>query len=772
MRHSVLAGIVAVAMVLCAGIGLAKMIHYETEPGRENLSPYFLVGNGSEAEQFPLLKTEANVNIAGMCTNVELVQVYKNNGSQTIEAIYVFPLSTKSAVHAMTMKIGNRIIRAQIDKTEQARQTYENAKNNGQTASLLVQKRPNVFEMNVANIMPGDTVEVIVQYTETLVPERGVYEFVFPAVVGPRYTGESDPNDLRGKDNWAVMPYLKKGSEIPYGFNITVNLKTGIPISRVWSTSHRVDVRDIGPGEAAVLLPSFAQAGDRDYILKYSLQGNKIETGLLLYPGEKKNYFLLMLEPPEKVKPAMVPPREYLFIVDVSGSMHGFPLDVSKQLITNIINGLRSEDYFNIMFFSGGSNALSNTPLSATYSNKQKALQMLNSMQGGGGTAILDALQKAMALEKKEGMSRIIVAATDGYVSVEKKTFELIRNSLGEANFFAFGIGMSVNRHLIEGMARAGNGDPFIVTSQQEAKETAEKFMEYIKSPLLTDINITCENFDGFAIEPPRPGDLFAERPILVYGKYKHADGQIIVTGRTVNGKFRKAVKVSKYLESRDNIAVKYLWARERIKQLSDFGEYGESVQEEVTQLGLEYHLMTQYTSFVAVDSEKRNTGGSITVKQPLPLPGGVSNLAVGSQVAYKSKSGGAPVMMREFECISYDASDCKKAEEKLAPVLPLPENRLRVTGGKLPEGMTLREVETVHLTAIKKELTDAFNKAGITGLTVSLKIQNGKVTDVKVLKYAGARIDCDTAALEKIFKKMQWDASYTGNIELELKML
>lgn len=779
MKRFRMAAVTAVVLVVCQLMQVwakgSYMAEVTGEKQNEHLAPYFLVDNDSAVDGFPLLKTVTKVNIAGVSSDVELIQVYKNNGEKTLEAIYVFPLGTRSAIHAMKMKIGERVIEAQIEETQKARQIYENAKNNGQTTSLLEQKRPNVFQMNVANIMPGDVVEVITKYTEVLVPKQGLYEFVFPTVVGPRFTGESDPEQLRNKDNWVATPYRTEGKKPDYDFNIHVNLKTGIPLSKIWSTSHKVDVRTNDSDEAIVILSSDEKkGGNRDFILNYSLKGNAIQTGLLLYPGAEENYFLMMLEPPEKVNMKMIPPREYLFIVDVSGSMHGFPLDVSKELIKKIINGLREKDYLNIMFFSGGADILSPHPLQASGQNKTKAINMLNSMRGSGGTAILSALQKALALEKKEGLSRIIITATDGYVSVEKQAFDLIRDNLDQANFFAFGIGSSVNRYIIEGMARAGKGETFIITNKQEAEKTAEKFLNYVQCPLLTDIKVNFEGFEVYDVEPPSVPDLFAERPLVIYGKYKKAAGRINVTGRTMSGRYKKTVDVKKYPEDKDNTALQYLWAREKIARLSDYGRAGQDIKGEVTELGLKYHLMTEYTSFVAVDSMKRATGETVTVKQPLPLPQGVSNLAIGSagysMISNKKVKAGfsSPVKLEEKVEREYCIDGIFDAKDKKLPQ-QMPQ-QIYVTGGKLPAGMTLYEIENITLSNIKKELEKTFGKWGLTRVSIKINVAQGKIVSVKVIKYTGRK--CEAAELEKIFRKIRFGNNVTGAVELDINYI
>jgi len=727
---------------------------------KEHLSPYFFVPGDAEVDSFPLLRTGAGVDIAGVIAEVELTQVYKNDGKKTIEAIYVFPLGTKSAIHALKMKIGERIIEAKIEERKKAEKIYQAAKDEGKVASLLQQERPNVFQMKVANIMPGDVVEVKVKYTELLVPEDGIYEFVFPTVVGPRFTGEKSGEDLRGKDGWTVSPYLHQGEEAPYQFDIRVNINAPMPLAAVSVPSHRTEISWPTPGEAEIsLAEEERKGGNRDFIVRYSLEGKAIQTGLLLYPGEEEKFFLLMMEPPEKVSMEMVPPREYVFIVDVSGSMNGFPLEVSKTLIRRIIENLRKEDYFNILFFAGGSSVLSPNPLPATEGNKEKAIEMLLSRRGGGGTRILDAMKRAIALEKKEGLSRIIVIATDGYVAVEKETFDIIRENPGRANFFAFGIGSGVNRYIIEGIARVGNGAPFIATDKEEAEKMAEKFTRYVERPLLTDIEVKFEGFDAYDVEPPNLADLFAERPLVLFGKYREASGRVEIKGKTAAGDYENKIEVSADREDGNNTALKYLWAREKIARLSDYGKAGSDVREEVTDLGLKYHLMTEYTSFVAVDTVIRDTGEAVTVKQPLPLPAGVSDYAVGmgrgSVLGLRMKAM-APQMLSE-EAVY-------QREDKKVPA------QIYLSGAKLPAGITLDEVEKIILQQIKGDLGEVFQKWELESLTVLLKLEKGKVVDFR-LKAFRAR-ECGEEVLEKIFRKLSFPVSLQGPLELKLEYI
>ncbi|MDR0476979.1 MAG: VWA domain-containing protein [Desulfobulbaceae bacterium] len=599
-----------------------------------SLSPYFFVESGKAAEEnaenFPLLETQAEVNITGVIAQVTVRQKYANRGNQPIHARYIFPGSTRAAVHGLTMTIGERVIRAQIKERQAAQAVYEQAKREGKSAALLAQERPNVFSMAVANILPGDVIDVELVYTELLVPENGVYEFVYPTVVGPRYSGgHEDP----AKSQWVKNPYLKKDSDAKTGFSIHTRLAAGMPVKDISSPSHAVKIDYESPDTANINLNGQDFGGNRDFILRYRLDGDAIATGLMLFAGKDENFFLLMAQPPRRPTVNQIPPREYIFVVDVSGSMSGFPLDTSKKLLADLIASLRPQDRFNIIFFSGGNQVMAPAPVAATAENTRTALAMLNNFQGGGGTELLPALRTAMAMPVNEGVSRSVLVITDGYVSAEKEAFSLIRENLGHSNLFAFGIGSAVNRHLIEGLAVAGNGTPFIVTDPGEAPAMAKRFRDSISAPILTNIKVAYEGFDAYDLEPAHIPDLFAERPLLVFGKWRgQRHGRIVISGVNGDGIYNRSFAVGEAQADDKNAGLRALWARARLAQLSDYGDAGEDAEQQaaIVKLGLTYNLLTAHTSFVAVDEVVRNTGGTgKEVKQPLPLPQGVSELAV-----------------------------------------------------------------------------------------------------------------------------------------------
>lgn len=605
------------------------------EPSTEKtLSPYFLIESGDPAiDRFPLKNTDVDVTISGVIADVTVLQTYTNDGKRPISARYIFPASTRAAVHGMQMTIGENVIIARIKEKKQAETTFATAKNQGKSAALLKQQRPNVFSMNVANIMPGDTLDIELHYTELLILTDGTYQFVYPTVVGPRFS-EQPQATAPDSERWVQNPYLPQGSRPVSGFNLHARISTGIPLAAMVCRSHDIETSWESESVADITLRDPENPGaDRDYILEYRLAGKQIQSGLMLYQGAQENFFLLMVQPPERIKPKDIPDRDYIFVVDVSGSMDGFPLNTAKGLLADLIGHLRPTDTFNVVFFAGGSRVMAPTSVPATSRHVAQALRLLDHQRGGGSTRLHAALEKALALPRDEASSRSVVVVTDGYISAEKEVFQLIRNNLNRTNVFAFGIGSSVNRYLVEGIAKAGLGEPFIATDPQSARLAAGQFREYIQAPLLTGISVKYSGFDAYDVEPAAIGDLFAHRPVIIQGKWRGpATGAIEVSGTGGSGKYGQTFHLADTPPLEANRALRPLWARSRIARLADFNFNGRTGEEQaaITSLGLTYSLLTDYTAFVGVQETVRNLEGkSDAVTQPSNLPTGVSNLAV-----------------------------------------------------------------------------------------------------------------------------------------------
>jgi len=623
----------------------------QAEPNVDRtLSPYFLVkpqtmsaGAGQDktavraADPMPLKSTQVSAVVAGVIANVTVTQTYANNGQLPLEAIYIFPGSTRAAVHGLTLQVGERRIVAEIKKRTEARKTYEAAKAAGKTSSLLEQQRPNVFQMNVANILPGDEVRVELHYTELLVPDDGVYSFVYPGVVGPRYSNQPASTD-DPTERWVANPYLHEGETDPMRFAMDVILAPGVAIQAASCHTHVTKLVYETPRTAHLSLdPQETNAGNRDFVFNYRLAGAAIQSGIILSEGPAENFFLLQLQPPAHPAAAEIPPRDYIFVIDISGSMHGFPLDIARQLMRDLLGSLRAVDSFNLLLFSGSNRTLAPSSIPATPANIASAIDLLAHYEGSGSTELLPALKEALALPQGENTARTISVITDGYVTVETEAFDLVRQNLNHASLFAFGIGSSVNNYLIEGLARAGQGEPFMVSEAAQGPAVAKRFREMIATPVLTRVGVEFNGFETYDVEPVTFPDLLAQRPVVVFGKWRGPKaGQVTLRGLTGGKSYSQTLALDQATILPANDTLAHLWARARIAELADYvnlQRVDEARVAQITDLGLKYSLLTKYTSFVAVDEVVRRTTPELgTVKQPLPLPAGVPEDAVGGQ--------------------------------------------------------------------------------------------------------------------------------------------
>ena len=641
------------AFVFLTCVSLTVYAEEETDNENKTGAPYFYVETeDGSTDPFPLKQTNVTVDINGMIADIHVMQTYANEGANPLNASYVFPASDNVTVHGMQMQIGNQLVTAQIKEKEEAENEYEEAKEEGKSASLLEEERPNVFTMNVANIMPADVVSIDLHYTELITPTEGTYQFVYPTVVGPRYVSPAiDENGER--EEWTQTPYLHEGVQPKDKYDIRVSISAAVPITELTSSSHQIDVAWDENTKAVVSLADATDyAGNRDFILDYKMMGEDISTGMMLNKGESENFFMLMVQPPERYETEDIPPREYIFVLDISGSMRGYPLDTAKKLIRNLVSGLRETDTFNLILFAGDSYQMAEKSLPATEENIKRATRLIDHQEGNGGTELAPALKDAIDVTTEENVSRSIVVITDGYISDETEIFELIHENTGSADFFPFGIGSSVNRYLIEGIAKTGQGEAFIVTDEEEASETAERFKTYIQSPVMTDIEVQFEGFEAYDVEPAILPTLFAQRPIVLLGKWRgEPSGAVTITGKTGNGDYQQTIAIAEAASSveaentdsalaeavsavaLESDALQYLWAQKRVERLTNYGlnKDNPDIKEEIIQLGLTYNMLTPYTSFIAVVETIRNPDGNATdVDQPLPLPLEVSDFAIG----------------------------------------------------------------------------------------------------------------------------------------------
>ena len=602
-------------VLVCAGLAIGQ----DATQGS-----LYASSKGKELGTCPLKTTAVKADISGFLARVTVKQEFENSFTTPIEAVYVFPLSHKGAVDRMTMTVGTRVIRGKIMRREEARATYEAAKTEGKTAALLDQERANIFTQSVANIMPGESVVVEISYVETLRYEDGAYEFVFPMTVGPRYI----PGGV--KDAALIKPpvaLMRAGHDI----SVEVDLNAGVPVEEIRSTSHDIVQTNLTPANAKVTLRSEKVIPNKDFILRYDVTGKRIEDAVLAHRDPRGGFFTLMLQPPDKIATEDRTPKEIVFVLDTSGSMSGFPIEKAKEAMKLSLDGLYPDDTFNLVTFAGDTHILFDKPVPATAANLEKAQAFLATREGGGGTEMMKAIKAALDASDSQTHLRIVCFMTDAFVGNDDQIVAEIQRH-PKARVFSFGIGSSVNRSLLDRMAEAGRGEVEYVALEDDGSKAAKKFYERVRTPLLTDLSIEWNGLPVADIYPAKLTDLFSAKPVIVHGRYtKGGSGTIKLRGLVAGQTYERDITVNLPESQPANDVLAALWARTRIDDITAdrlkaaTPLKGAELDKQVENLGLEFRLMTSFTSFVAVEDRVVNQNGKpVTIQVPVEIPAGV----------------------------------------------------------------------------------------------------------------------------------------------------
>ncbi len=636
---------------LAALIGLAKITQRKPSRGVQSAIIKDLPTDSTQGEltifdkegkpsgMCPLKHTDVKADISGFLVRATVTQEFENPSDQKIEAIYTFPLPQNSAVDNMTMLVGGRTVKGKIARREEAKQIYENARRNGNVASLLDQERPNIFTQSVTNIMPGEKIKIVISYVETLKYEDGNYEFMFPMVVGPRYIPGNAVSKQAG--GWAndtdqvpdasrITPNVAKpGTRAGHDISVEVALDAGVPIENLISKTHEVEISRNGNNKAVVKLRNQNSLPNKDFILKYDVAGKKISDAIFTHNGGNGGFFQVMIQPPDRPTNDQIIPKELVFVLDTSGSMSGFPIEKAKEAMKHAIDGLNPRDTFNLITFAGDTHILFPRPVSATSENLRLAQNFLADRRGGGGTEMMKAIRAALAPTDSQEHIRVVCFMTDGYIGNEGEIISEIKQH-PNARIFSFGIGSSVNRFLLDKMAQAGRGEVEYVALNDDGSKAAKRFHERVQNPLLTDIQIDWGGLQVADVYPKQIPDLFSAKPLVLTGKYAGSGrGTIRIRGKQAGQILTREINVDFPAVQPQHDVLATLWARTKIDDLMmQDPNNGErlDLQASITELGLKYRLMTQYTSFVAVE-EKIITDGTTPrrVEVPVEMPEGVS---------------------------------------------------------------------------------------------------------------------------------------------------
>ncbi|MBD0371882.1 MAG: VWA domain-containing protein [Pyrinomonadaceae bacterium] len=603
---------------------------------------------GNPAGLCPLKHTDVKAEVSGFISRVTVTQEFANPFDEKIEAVYTFPLPQAAAVDDMTMLIGERTIKGKVMRREEAQAAYDAAKSNGQVASLLDQERPNIFTQSVANIMPGQQIKVIISYVEILNYNDGSYEWSFPMAVGERYipgpdedgpqasalTDGTQTSSDRVPDAARITP---PSAERPgHDISIEVTLDAGVPIDNLNSLTHEIEVERTDVKRARVRLKDEATIPNKDFVLKYDVAGQQVEDALLTHRSTAGGFFTFILQPPERVTVEDVTPKELVFVLDTSGSMEGFPIEKAKETMKLALDGLYPQDTFNLITFAGDTQILFNEPVPATQENLQRAKKFLASRKGDGGTEMMKAIRAALKPSGSQGHIRIVCFMTDGQVGNDMEILAEVQK-YRDARVFAMGFGYSPNRLLLDKMAEMGRGEVEYATEGVDDSKVARRFYERVRSPLLTDISLEWTGVSVSEVYPKIIPDLFSAKPVVISGRYNTGGrGALRLRGKMSGRDFVRDIAVEFPENEPQHDVLATLWARRKIDDLmgSDIkgiqsGAVSKELREAITDLGLQYRLMTQFTSFVAIeDVAAANTGEPRRVE----VPTGASPQAVSAQ--------------------------------------------------------------------------------------------------------------------------------------------
>jgi len=578
----------------------------------------FRNGSGTSAEA-PRLRTTVNMQITGIVARVEVKQQFRNQSDQWVEGVYSFPLPENAAVDQLRMEIGERVIVGEIREKVEAQKLYEQARANGQHASVVHQNRPNLFRTSVANIAPGEVVDIAIGYLQIVDQDAGRYGLRFPLTITPRYTPGGTVDDAATQvaqippaasdTPTDFLPALMHPDTTRQSVSFNIDIDAGTDLEQINSAWHAITIDRHGR-RAHVQLREREVAPDRDFELSWQpIVHGEPAVALFREHTDAGEHALLMFMPPQDPTP-VVTPREVIFVIDTSGSMAGSSIEQAQAALLKGLDTLTPADRFTIIEFNSTFEYLFEQPVQVTDETLLTARHWVASLHADGGTEMLPALTKALAMPTSESHLRQVLFITDGAVSNEDELLRLINEHLAGARLFTVGIGSAPNGYFMRKAAQMGRGTFTYIGSTSEVDEKMSALFHKVTHPVLTDIELHWPNNLQPEYAPAKIADLYAGEPVVVSARMQgKSNGMLIITGRT-GGAWTRQVSLDS-VESRSGVAT--LWARNRISDLMDAGASGASdvaIRGQVLPLALQYQLVSKYTSLIAVDKTPARPAG------------------------------------------------------------------------------------------------------------------------------------------------------------------
>ena len=596
-----------------------------------------------------LMNTDVSMDINGLVARVSVRQRFRNEGSEWVEGVYVFPLPDKAAVDRMRLHIGERFIEGEIHEKALAKKKYEQARKQGKKASLVEQQRANLFTTSVANVAPGETIVIEIEYLEDLLYEDGTFSIRFPMTLTPRFIPGPSLPDRKGS-GWSadttrvpnaslITPPMVSASR---GHRLTLQARVdaGVPLEHISSRYHPVTIDEQSQHYEVTLSGETMSMDtvpmDQDFELLWKPVPSNAPRALTFSEViDSEAHYLLMVMPPSD--PEAMPftiPRDMTFIIDTSGSMHGASIAQAKQALLQAFDGLRANDRFNVIEFNSDTSTLFKQSMPADEENIARARSFMQNLAADGGTNMRPALELALGASVDETRLRQIVFITDGSVGNESELYALIEQRLGAARLFTVGIGSAPNSWFMRKSAELGRGAFVMISALHEVREKMDRLFRKIASPQVTNIDVAWP--DGLQTDsyPAVVPDLYLGEPVIIKAKATgplQAGAQVTISGDSATGTWsRKLLLANKHSDP----GIGALWARAKIAALHDDERRGvdaTSTRQAIVDTALDHHLVSKYTSLVAVDKTPARPTGDPLRKEHIPnlLPYGQSMNAI-----------------------------------------------------------------------------------------------------------------------------------------------
>ena len=584
----------------------------------------------------PLIGTNVDIQVSGTIARATVTQKFQNTSDKWVEGIYVFPLPETAAVDRLRLKVGDRFIEGRIEERQTAKRIYEQAKAEGRKAGLVEQERPNMFTTSVANVGPGENIVVQIEYQQTVQQSNGRYSLRFPMLVGPRYIPK--PAVVASGDGYVPVdpvpdaeritpPVAHPSSEITNPVSLKLRLDAGFPLGDVSSPYQPIALKRDGKESADIRFKDGSVPANRDFELNWTAKkGDTPNAALFKEHRPDGDYVLLTVTPPTK-SPETDEPREFIFVIDISGSMAGESIREAKAGLHYALGTLKPRDSFNIIAFNSGTASLFGAPKLTSDETLAGAKRFIDGLQANGGTEMKAALERALEHYEDDNSGRLrqVVFLTDGAVGNEDQLFGLIARNLGKTRLFTIGIGSAPNSYFMRRAARVGRGTYTYIGTSKEVLDRMSELFGKIAHPALTDIKVEWpQGVEAEAMPDPIP-DLYFGEPVEVSARLSGADGDIRISGTIAGKAWEKTLDLSDAANGR---GVAGLWARNKISALEESGLRGanaEVAKREITKTALDYGLVSKYTSLVAVDVTPTRPGSEnvVSTRVPTLLPAG-----------------------------------------------------------------------------------------------------------------------------------------------------